>query len=164
MKLILFYFTTQNLIKQSEKIIKNITIEKFPTKQWTSKIDLITSHILTNNNDSLLILKGELKKWNEIITDSEIAQALIRSHQFKLNKTLDSLGVWYYSHAQHYSIADVNGTVKLYRFEIEGSIFKRIIINYRHDNIEQPEDLKQIQGYSEKRIGIYSTDVFFDSN
>lgn len=109
------------------------------------------------------------------VTDLDIVNSLLGKNAFAINKTLDSLKVWYYQHydtqqgatgvrdlKKHYSIANSEGSVKLFSFSSsEKNIIKEITVNYRHDSKDQVEDLKKIKNFVDIHVGIYSSDATF---
>ena len=60
-----------------------------------------------------------------------------------------------------YSIADGDGTVKVFTMSIVAGIIKEVKINYRHDSKEQIEDAMKISTQSGFNVGHYSTDMVF---
>ncbi len=103
------------------------------------------------------------------ITDTDIVNSLLGKKFYEINPQLDSLGVWYHTHFPEkikenikvYSIADGDGTVKLFKIKIQLNIIYEIVINYRHDSREQIEDAEKIKNASSFHVGTYSTDMVF---
>lgn len=104
------------------------------------------------------------------VTDTDIVNSLLGKKYFEVNSKLDSLGVWYHNHLQEkfkddvriYSIADGDGTVKLFTLKVnQGGMITEIVINYRHDSREQIEDAMKITTQTDFHIGKYSTDMVF---
>jgi hypothetical protein len=96
----------------------------------------------------------------------------------ELHEKLDSLGVWYAMHVDNdkyksargvvdykkvYSVSDGKGSVKVWAIILDEktSIIKEIVINYRHDSKEQVTDSRNLKGYSDFHVGLYSSDFVF---
>lgn len=110
------------------------------------------------------------------VTDNDIVNALLGKSFYSLNKTLDSLGIWYYNNfhqnksvsgqetkAKVYSIANGKGTVKVYMIHLhaEKKHITEVVINFRHDDRNQIEDLKGMAKASDYHVGTYSTDLSY---
>lgn len=103
------------------------------------------------------------------VTDTDIVNSILGKQYYEVNPKLDSLGVWYHAHypdkiksyLKVYSIADEDGTVKLFTLNLEENVITEIVINYRHDNKEQIEDLVKIKSQTSFHVGKYSTDMVF---
>lgn len=108
-------------------------------------------------------------------TDHDIVKALLGQNIYAINPALDKLGIWYSFHFKDnknvkgeevrpkiYSIANSEGRTKVYiiRFTKELSV-NEIIINYRHDDRNQVEDLKRMPTADEFHVGTYSTDLVY---
>jgi len=107
----------------------------------------------------------------EQVTDTEIAKSLLGQPYYQVNTILDSLNVYYVEHLPNglksdkrvYSIANSNDDVKVYRLflsDVSKKIIK-IVINFRHDDINHLKDLSTVFGASDFHVGTYSTDVTF---
>jgi len=103
------------------------------------------------------------------VTDTDIANSILGKKYYEINSQLDSLGVWYHVHyperikenVKVYSIADGDGTVKLFVIKLDMSTVNEVIINYRHDSREQIEDAMRVTTQSDVHVGKYSTDLIF---
>lgn len=103
------------------------------------------------------------------VTDTDIVNSLLGEKYYTINPKLDSLGVWHHIHLPEkfkddkkvYSIADGDGTVKVFTMQIFDGVIKEIKINYRHDSKEQIEDAMKITTQSSFNVGHYSTDMVF---
>jgi len=109
---------------------------------------------------------------NAQITDSHISHAILGRYHYEIPKILDSLGVWNHAHLvekvekskRWYSIADGNGVVKVFKFNLiseSGFIVEEVIVNYRHDSREQIEAMNKISDADNLHVGTYSTDLVF---
>lgn len=103
------------------------------------------------------------------VTDDIIVNSLLGKKYFEVNAKLDSLDVWYHAHYPEkikenikvYSIADGDGTVKLFTLKLDDGIIDEIVINYRHDDREQVEDASSVKSQTGFHVGKYSTDMVF---
>jgi hypothetical protein len=109
------------------------------------------------------------------VTTSAVVKATIGKSYFNLNKTLDSLGVWYYMHLdveksstgkqdfkKIYSIEDGFKSTKVYSFKLNtNNIIDEIIINFRHDMKAHVEEISRITTHSDFHVGVFSTDFIF---
>jgi hypothetical protein len=109
------------------------------------------------------------------LSTSDIVKATLGKSYFNLNKTLDSLGVWYYMHLdveksstgkqdlkKIYSIEDGFKSTKVYSFKLNiKNIIDEIIVNFRHDVKEDAVEIGTITTHSDFHVGIYSTDFVF---
>lgn len=103
------------------------------------------------------------------VTDTEIVNSVLGKEYYEVNPVLDSLGVWYHAHypekiksyVKVYSIADGEGTVKLFTLKLNEMKVIEIVINYRHDSMEQVEDMSKLKNQSSFHVGKYSTDMVF---
>lgn len=125
----------------------------------------------------ILLTFASLKGFSQV-TDSDIIKSILGKTYYQVNKTLDSLGVWYHLHiptlggqsqpedvktdAKFYSISDSKGSVKVYILKLDKEKrINEIVINFRHDSREQIEDAMSIRGQTDFHVGTYSTDVWF---
>ena len=103
------------------------------------------------------------------VTDNDIVNSILGKQYYEVNTKLDSLGIWYHAHypeniksfVKVYSIADSEGTVKLFTLNLDENTIEEIVINYRHDSREQIEDLMKLTSQSSFHVGKYSTDMVF---
>lgn len=104
-------------------------------------------------------------------TDKEIAYRLLGLPMNLVENELDSLHVYYYEHSDIYdgkvrrkniSIANGDNNVKYYMLRaIFGDKVDKIIVNYRHSSYQDLKDLEALDGYAEKNVGKFSTDVVY---
>jgi hypothetical protein len=103
------------------------------------------------------------------VTDTDIVNSILGKKYYDINSQLDSMGVWYHVHyperikenVKVYSIADGDGTVKLFIMKLNMSVVNEVIINYRHDSREQIEDAMKVITQSDIHVGKFSTDLVF---
>lgn len=107
------------------------------------------------------------------VRDIDIVNALLGKSYYKMNATLDSLGVWYAFHILRsdvkgfqadkvYSIANSQGSVKVYIIEMnDEKRIREVMINFRHDSREQVEDAKAMPPPDSYKNGYYSTDMVY---
>ena len=104
-------------------------------------------------------------------TDKEIAYRLLGLPMSLVENELDSLHVYYYEHSDIYdgkvrrkniSIANGENNVKYYILRaIFGDKVDKIIVNYRHSSYQDLKDLEALDGYAEKNVGKFSTDIVY---
>jgi hypothetical protein len=103
------------------------------------------------------------------VTDTDIVNSLLGKQYYEVNPNLDTLGIWYHAHypeniksyVKVYSIADGDGTVKLFTLKLDENVIEEIIINYQHDSREQIEDFTKITSQTSHHVEKYSTDMLF---
>jgi len=110
------------------------------------------------------------------VTDNDIVKAILGKSFYNLDKTLDSLGIWYYHNfhenktvsgqdtkAKIYSISNSFGTVKVYMIHLhpEKKYITEVVINFRHDDRHQIEELAKMSPASDYHVGTYSTDLSY---
>lgn len=104
------------------------------------------------------------------VTDSKIATDLLGKSLHEITPTLDAFNVFYFTHAPKkpdaekriYSIANSKGVVKVYSVMLSKGVVETVRINFRHDDMGQLLDLKEITGATRTNVGVHSTDVFFE--
>ncbi len=110
------------------------------------------------------------------VSDNDIIKSIMGKSFFNLNKTLDSLGVWYHHNfhenksvsgqetkAKIFSISNSNGVVKVYMIHLhpEKKHITEIVVNFRHDSRPHIEDLIKMAPANEYHVGTYSTDLTY---
>lgn len=117
----------------------------------------------------ILFLSIPFMGYNQV-TDNDIVQSLLDRKFYEANQILDSLGVWHHLHypekvketAKVMSIENGEGTTKVFTLKLYDQNIRKVVINFRHDDRKQVEDMLNITGSSSHHVGKYSTDITFE--
>lgn len=123
----------------------------------------------------ILIASNSVAQSRSKVTDHDVVKALLGVNLYSINSTLDKLGVWYHFHFKDdksskgedykpriYSISNSDEHTKVFiiRYSRE-LVVDEVMINFRHDDRTQVEDMKRMPAPTEFHVGTYSTDLVY---